>query len=66
VADNRPEKFLSINDVCDLYGVSRSTLYRMLRNPKSGLRDLVVRVPPGTGRIRIPARGFLELLEGRR
>jgi len=56
------DEFLPIADVCDRFRFSRSTFYRMLRDRESGLADLVIRVPPHTGRVRVPVRAFEELL----
>lgn len=50
--------FLSINEVCQRYGISRSTFYRMLGDRRSGLRAVVVRIPPPHGRVRVPLAAF--------
>lgn len=55
--ETRPE-FLSIDEVCRRYAFSRSTFYRMLGDPKSGLRAVVVRIPPPRGRVRVPVEAF--------
>jgi hypothetical protein len=44
--------------VCARYAISRATFYRMLADPNSGLRAVVVRIPPPTGRIRVPVVAF--------
>lgn len=51
-------QFLTINEVCARYGISRATFYRMLADPRSGLRAIVVRIPPPRGRVRVPAADF--------
>ena len=51
-----PDTYLSINQTCERFGISRRTFYRMLEDPS--LADLVVRIPPGTGRIRVPLKRF--------
>ena len=59
-----PETYLSIDLACKQFGVSRRTFYRMLaREP--GLAELVVRIPPKTGRIRVPLRRFEQWLRER-
>jgi len=54
--DRDPDSYLSINQTCQRFGISRRTFYRMLEDPS--LADLVVRIPPGTGRIRVPLKRF--------
>ncbi len=51
-------QFLSINEVCQRYGISRTTFYRMLASSTSGLRSIVVRIPPPRGRVRVPLVEF--------
>tara|TARA_B100000965_G_C19361680_1_gene656279 strand:- start:253 stop:450 length:198 start_codon:yes stop_codon:yes gene_type:complete len=58
-------QFLTINQVCKRYGISRSTFYRMLADPQSGLRGVVVRIPPPTGRVRVPVAAFEAWLKRR-
>lgn len=53
-----PDTYLTINDVCERFGLSRRTFYRMLANRRSGLQKVVVRIPPRTGRIRVPLKRF--------
>lgn len=64
MTETKPE-FLSIDEVCERYGISRSTFYRMLGNPKNGLRGVVVRIPPPRGRIRVPLEAFEAWLKKR-
>jgi len=55
--DPKPDFYVSIREACDRFGISRRTFYRMLgREPE--LADLVVRIPPETGRIRVPLLQF--------
>lgn len=60
-----PAEYLSVNETCEKYGFSRGTFDRMLRDPKSGLVDVVVRVPPVTGRVKVPTVAFEAWLNGR-
>jgi predicted DNA-binding transcriptional regulator AlpA len=57
------ERYLSINAACEAFGFSRSTFYRMHDDPQSGLSEVVVRIPPGTGRIKVPRAAFEEWLK---
>jgi predicted DNA-binding transcriptional regulator AlpA len=61
-----PDLYLSINQACQAFSFSRSTFYRMLDDPRSGLREIVVRIPPETGRIRVPQAAFEAWLHQRR
>lgn len=56
------DTYLSIIQTCERFRLSRSTFYRMLRDPDLDLEEIVVRVPPVTGRIRVPARRFEDWL----
>ncbi len=58
-------EFVTINDVCARYSISRATFYRMLKEKGTGLRALVVRVPPPRGRIRVPVVEFEAWLKRR-
>ncbi len=60
------DRYLSINKACEAFSFSRSTFYRMLDDPDSGLRELVVRIPPETGRIKVPQAAFEAWLRQRR
>lgn len=58
------DTYASITQVCKQFSVSRRTFYRMLaRDP--ALAELVVRIPPKTGRIRVPLRRFEQWLRER-
>lgn len=61
-----PDTYVSINEVCRQFGFSRQTFYRMLADPDGGLGELVLRIPPRTGRIRVPVRRFEAWLLARR
>jgi predicted DNA-binding transcriptional regulator AlpA len=56
------DDYITIKQVCREFSFSRSTFYRMLDDPTSGLRELVVRIPPREGRIKVPRRAFEEWL----
>lgn len=60
-----PDTFLSIDEACRLFGVSRRTFYRMLADRRAGLGKVVLRIPPRTGHIRVPVRRFEEWLRAR-
>lgn len=60
-----PDVFVSINEACRRFGLSRRTFYRMLADPSGGLTALVIRVPRGTGHIRVPVRRFEAWLRAR-
>ena len=60
------ETYLSINEACALFSFSRTTFYRMYSDPKTGLQEIVLRVPPRTGRIRIPRTAFEAWLREKR
>lgn len=52
-----PDTYLSINQTCERFGISRRTFYRLLAD-EPGLAALVIRIPPGSGRIRVPLNRF--------
>jgi len=60
------ERYLSINDACQAFSFSRSTFYRMLDDPRSGLQEIVIRIPPVTGRIKVPHAAFEAWLRQKR
>lgn len=60
-----PDRFRTVQDTCARFSIGKSTFYRMLADPASGLGDVVVRVPPVTGRLRVPERAFEEWLARR-
>ena len=53
-----PDTYATINAACSQFGFSRSTFYRMLADSTSGLREILSRIPPGSGRIRVPLQAF--------
>lgn len=53
-----PDRFRTVQQTCERFAMGKSTFYRMLADPDSGLADVVVRVPPVTGRLRVPERAF--------
>ena len=48
---------LTVQQTCDRYQIGRSTFYRYLGDPESGLEGVVLRVGP-RGRIRVPVEAF--------
>jgi hypothetical protein len=53
------DTYLPVNATCARFGLSRSTLYKMLRDhPELEAEGVVFRVPPCTGRLRIAFRAF--------
>ncbi len=60
------DRYLSINEACKAYSFSRSTFYRMLDDPDSDLREIVIRIPPETGRIKVPQAAFETWLRRKR
>jgi len=57
--------YLTVKQACKVAGIGRTTFYKLLDDPRSGLAELVLRVP-GLGHIRIPEREFLRWLESSR
>ena len=57
-----PDTFVSVNEACRLFGISRRTFYRMLADPDGGLDEVVLRIPPATGRYRVPLQRFEQWL----
>jgi excisionase family DNA binding protein len=55
--------YLRVDEACRLAGISRSTFYRLLEDPESGLAEVAIRIP-GIRRIRIPSDRFVQWLEG--
>ncbi len=53
-----PDHYVTVNQACARFSMSRSSIYRMLADPDSGLSAILVRIPPGTGRLRVPLRAF--------
>lgn len=56
--------YLKVTEACELADIGRSTFYRLLDDPESGLRDVVVRLPV-LGHIRVPRDRFCAWVEGR-
>ena len=56
------EVYLTVNQACELAGISRATFYKLLDDPRSGLADIAYRIP-GLGRIRLRRRELCEWLE---
>ena len=57
--------YLTVKQACKVAGIGRTTFYKLLDDARSGLAELVLRVP-GLGHIRIPEREFLRWLESSR
>lgn len=60
-----PDTYVSVDEACQRFGISRRSFYRWLALPETGLAAVVVRVPPPRGRIRVPVRRFERWLHGR-
>ena len=59
-----PRPYLNVQQACRLLQVGRSTFYRILADPSSGLADVALRIPV-VGRMRFPERKLRRWLEGR-
>jgi hypothetical protein len=59
------DAYLTIDQVCAKYAISRSTVYRMIEDPDLGLRELIIRVPPVTGPRRLPAAALEEIFRSK-
>jgi hypothetical protein len=57
-----PDTWVPVNEACARLSVSRSTFYELLRNELTGLGAIVRRIPPGTGRLRVPLRQLEQLV----
>jgi excisionase family DNA binding protein len=57
--------YLTVGAACELAAISRSTFYRLLDNPETGLGEVAIRIP-GLNRIRLPRSRFCEWLESGR
>ena len=55
-------EYLTVAEACKLAGIARSTFYKLLADPDSGLGQVAVRIP-GLSRVRVPERAFREWLE---
>ena len=63
--NNAARGYLTVNQACELAAISRSTFYRLLEDPASGLTEVAVRIP-GMARIRMPRERFCQWLESGR
>lgn len=63
--DRVADGYLTVNQACELAAISRSTFYRLLDDPDSGLAEVALRIP-GLSRIRVPCQRFREWLESGR
>ena len=59
-----PDTYLTVNEACARFGFSRRSFYRWLADPETGLSEVVVRIPPGTGRIRVPLLALERWIRG--
>jgi excisionase family DNA binding protein len=57
--------YMTIGEFCERFRVSRSTSYRMLNDQRLGLEELVMRVPPEGGDIRLPIAEVDELFRAK-
>lgn len=57
--------YMTMKETAERYSVSVRTLGRMLADPSTGFADIVVRVPPVTGQVRVPVVAFERFLEER-
>lgn len=60
-----PDAYLSIDEACARFGISRRTFYRLLADPEGSLDRVVLRIPPRTGHIRVPIKRFEQWLRAR-
>lgn len=60
------ERYLSVRETCERFQISRATFDRMLRDPSSKLTEVIVRLPPTTGRVKVPQHAFETWLRERR
>lgn len=56
------DMYLTVTQACELAAIGRTTFYKLLDDPESGLAAVAVRIP-GLGHIRIPRRRFRQWLE---
>ena len=54
---DEPDTYVSVNEACRRFGIARRTFYRMLAEHPS-LAEIALRIPPRTGRIRLPVKRF--------
>ena len=55
-------EYLTVAEACKLAGIARSTFYKLLADPESGLGQVAIRIP-GLLRVRVPEKAFREWLE---
>ena len=60
---HEPDMYLTVTQACALAAIGRTTFYKLLDDPGSGLADIVTRIP-GLGHIRISRWKFRKWLEG--
>lgn len=60
------DRLLTISECCTACGISRQTFYNWLNDPSLGFAELVVRVPPPNGRLRIRESRLREWLDSGR
>lgn len=59
--DRKRRGWLTINETCKEIGISRSTFYRWLDDPESGLEQIVGRTPLSE-RVRVPLEALEHLM----
>jgi excisionase family DNA binding protein len=59
---HEPDMYLTVTQACALAAIGRTTFYKLLDDPESGLAAVTVRIP-GLGHIRIPQRRFRQWIE---
>ena len=57
------DEYLTVSQACELAAIGRTTFYKLLGDPQSGLADIATRVP-GLGYIRISRWKLRKWLEG--
>jgi excisionase family DNA binding protein len=61
--DGEVPEYLTVREACAIARISRTTFYKLLDDPRSGLAETVIRIP-GFARLRIPESSFRSWLEG--
>jgi hypothetical protein len=56
------DAYLTVKRACEIAGIGRTTFYKLLDDPRSGLASLTFRIP-GLGHIRILECDFCRWLE---
>jgi hypothetical protein len=64
--DDDGDVYLSVRETCERFQISRATFDRMLSDSSSGLAEVIIRLPPVTGRVKVPLRAFEAWLRERR